>query len=345
MEGIITMKRILYVHNVYTSFVQIDHDLLSKAYHVTDWHEDSPRKVNPLAVYNAVKKHDIVFCWFASWHSFLPVLFAHMLGKPAIAVVGGYDVARVPEAGYGSQRGGIRKIISQMIVRKANHLIVNSQSAQRETIQNTGVDPHKVSLCYHGLPEIPMGPLMDRDNIVLTVGKVWRENLLRKGLLPFVQTAAYFPDQTFVQVGKWQDDSIMDLRRAASGNVTFKGMLPDDQLIDLYMRSSVYVQASLHEGFGMSVAEAMLAGCIPVVTRYGSLPEVVGDTGIYARTNNPRDIAEAVREALTMSGGDRLRARERVLTMFPLEKRQRTLHDIVERHSEVRSLDTVKEQV
>jgi hypothetical protein len=69
------------------------------------------------------------------------------------------------------------------------------------------------------------------------------------------------------------------LRQAASPNVEFLGFVSDEELFSLYARASVYVQASMHEGFGLSVAEAMSAGCIPVVTRAGSLPEVVGDVG------------------------------------------------------------------
>ena len=43
----------------------------------------------------------------------------------------------------------------------------------------------------------------------------------------------------------------------------------ESELTTLYAEDSVYVQPSLHEGFGLSVAEAMSAGCVPVVTSAG----------------------------------------------------------------------------
>src|SRR5205823_11695232 len=106
------------------------------------------------------------------------------------------------------------------------------------------------------------------------------ENLLRKGLLPFVQASAYCPAVRFVVVGRACDDSIATLRRLAGPNVEFAGFLPDAGLAALYARAAVYVQASLHEGFGLSVAEAMSAGCVPGVSRAGAAPPVVGDGGI-----------------------------------------------------------------
>jgi len=165
---------------------------------------------------------------------------------------------------------------------------------------------------------------------VLTVGNVWQENLLRKGLLPFVQAAAHLPATKFMLIGKWYDDSIETLRRVAGPNVEFTGFVSDERLVDLYQRASVYVQASLHEGFGLSVAEAMLAGCIPVVTRKGALPEVVGDAGVYAASNDPLDVAVAIRRALTLDGSARQRARERILTQFPVERRRKALYALVD---------------
>jgi glycosyltransferase involved in cell wall biosynthesis len=323
------MKRILFVHNHLTRFVQIDRDLLSQLYAVTEHYEADPRRLRPLEMRQAVKAHDLVFCWFASWHSVLPVLLARHLRKPSVVVVGGYDTASVAEAGYGSQRGGIRKFISRTVIRHATRLLAFSEAAGREAVLNAGAHPHRTTVLYLAVGPPPVRQPPDRQPLVLTVGNVWRENLLRKGLQAFVQAAAYLPELRFVHAGRWCDDSIEELRRLAGPNVEFRGFLPDAELWDLYARTSVYVQASLHEGFGMSVAEAMSAGCIPVVTRAGSLPEVVGETGVYISSPDSRDIARGVRAALDRCG-DAPRASARVQRLFSMPGRRAGLQAVVD---------------
>jgi glycosyltransferase involved in cell wall biosynthesis len=93
----------------------------------------------------------------------------------------------------------------------------------------------------------------------------------------------------------------------------------------------VYVQASQHEGFGVSVAEAMLAGAIPVVTRAGALPEVVGDAGVVVDDATPAALAAGIRTALDAGPERRAAARERVLAKFPVEARRIGLEGLVAR--------------
>src|SRR5215470_6599139 len=135
---------------------------------------------------HAVWQSSLVFCWFASWHSLLPVFFARLFNKPSLVVVGGYDTANLPEANYGSQRGGVRRWIARATIKLATHLLVNSESAGKEAITNAGANPNKITVIYHGIEPLAMGPLEGREQLVLTIGQVWRENFLRKGLLPFV---------------------------------------------------------------------------------------------------------------------------------------------------------------
>ena len=83
----------------------------------------------------------------------------------------------------------------------------------------------------------------------------------------------------------------------------------------------------MYESFGIAPAESMLCGCIPVVTNNAALPEVVGDTGFYSPYVNEKATAEVIKEALKSDKGKE--ARERIENMFPLEKREERLVEII----------------
>lgn len=322
-------RNILFVHNGAAQFVRQDLAALRKDNRVTEYFLQS-RWMNPARVWRQVRTHDLVFGWFASWHTFLPLLFARFLGKPSVLVVGGYDVANMPSIGYGHQRGGIKKWVSRWTMRCATHVISTSDYSKRETTVNALMPAARVTTSYVGVPDafgsLPTGP---RDRTVLTVGNVERSNLLRKGHEPFVRTAALMPDVDFVLVGNWRDDAIKYLQSIATPNITFTGRVSDEALLDYYRNASVYVQASLHEGFGLSVAEAMLAGCVPVVSRVGSLPEVVGDAGVFVESPDPATLATAIEKALAFPEAARASIRQRILDEFPMERRGRFLEQLI----------------
>ena len=324
------MHRILFIHNALTEFVRLDLEELRKHYDVTEHYEKS-RYVNPAALWKQVRQHDLVFGWFASWHTFLPLLMATVTHKPSVLIVGGYDVAKMPEIGYGHQRGGLKKWMSRRTMRFANRLNTISLYSRDEAIRNAAIPGERISASYLGVPDqfgsLPSGP---RARMALTVGNVDRDNLQRKGHEPFVRAAALVPDVNFVLVGNWKDDAIQYLRSIATPNVTFAGRVSNDELLACYRRAAVYVQASLHEGFGLSVAEAMLAGCVPVTTGAGALSEVTGDCGVRISSPEPAAIAKGVEEALAYPNATRAAIRARILEEFPMSRRRQHLRELVE---------------
>lgn len=252
----------------------------------------------------------------------MPIVFAKLLGKPSVLVVGGYDVAKIPEIGYGHQRGGLKKWVSRWTMNSATQVLAISCFSSNEAQCNASIPKERVLTLHIGVPDpferLPQSP---RSRLILTVGNVDRPNLRRKGHEPFVRTAALMPDADFVLVGAWKDDAIEYLRSIATPNVTFTGRIDDQKLLDYYRRASVYVQPSLHEGFGLSVAEAMLAGCIPVLSRLGALPEVAGEHGVFVDQPSPESLAQAIETALNYPDENRALIRQHILTKFPVEQR------------------------
>lgn len=260
--------------------------------------------------------------WFASWHTFPAALGFGLMRKPFLLIIGGYDLANMPEIDYGHQRGGAKKWIARGTMHLASRLMTNSYYSRSEARDNAGLTSQKIAVVYHGVRDL-FGALPSKggEPLVVTVGNVDQANLHRKGHEPFVRAAALLPEVEFRLVGAWRDDAIDYLKSIATPNVSFPGRVSDDDLKKTLIDASVYVQASAHEGFGMSLAEAMLAGCVPVVSNKGAIPEVVGECGIYVDEHRTESLADGIRIGLDRAEILGPQARTRVLDNFPLKIR------------------------
>lgn len=79
-----------------------------------------------------------------------------------------------------------------------------------------------------------------------------------------------------------------------SEKVIFTGFFPEEDLPYLISGALAFVMPSLFEGFGIPALEAMASGVPVVVSRKASLPEVVGEAGVYVDPYNVEDIAKSL---------------------------------------------------
>ena len=325
------VARVLVVYSGLNTFTRLDRDALAERFEVEEYLQPGARpRLRELVP--KLRRCDVVFGWFASWHTLAALNLAALLGKPSVLVIGGFDTADVPEINYGNQGDPIRRHRARRTIARASRLITNSNYLEGEIERNLGIPPGRVRVAPHGLPDRfgDARPAKAEPPTALTVGVVHRWNLERKGHLAFVRAARELPEVEFVLAGKWVDDAVDVLRAEAGPNVTFTGFLSDADLDARFLEATAYVQASWHEGFGLAVAEAMLARCIPVVTEAGALPEVVGDTGVRIPDVTGGAVAGGVRAALELEAGTGDRARERVLREFPMESRAEAIREEVE---------------
>jgi glycosyltransferase involved in cell wall biosynthesis len=312
--------KVLFAYQKLASFVEKDLRILQEVHVVRECHFRGIRDLPGL--FQGVWWSDVTFSWFGKLHAFFSVLFSKLLGKKSVVVAGGDDVAKVPEIGYGLFASRWKKWCALFVFKYADLILCVSESNRAETLSNARADPRKVKMLYHGfnVRTFRLMSEVQKEDIVLTVGRVTAETIYIKGLKLFVQSAHYLPDREFVLIGPWGDGTIDKLKKIAPKNVTFAGGVYGDELIRMYSKAKVYVQTSMHESFGCSVAEAMLCECVPVVSRYGALPEVVGDCGLYVDNLEPEEVAMRIEQALHSGLG--VRARERIMRLFPLDKRR-----------------------
>ncbi len=101
-------------------------------------------------------------------------------------------------------------------------------------------------------------------------------------------------------------------RLGIAANVVFPAYVDDADLEGLYALAGCFVFASINEGFGIPILEAMRRGVPVACSRASALPEVAGDAARYFDPYSVDDIAGALIELLGDRGlAERLVARGR----------------------------------
>jgi len=77
-------------------------------------------------------------------------------------------------------------------------------------------------------------------------------------------------------------------------HVHFTGYASDEELVALLNSAEALVFPSMWEGFGLPAVEAMQCGVPVLASRRGSLPEVIGDAGLFFDPESPWGIATCI---------------------------------------------------
>jgi glycosyltransferase involved in cell wall biosynthesis len=277
------------------------------------------------ALSNALARSDFVYCWFVLGYATSSVLLSSTMRKKSILVAGGWDVIYLPEIGYGAMKSKKRIEKTTYALREADRVLAVSASTRNEVLKWVDRD---VDVIYNGVDTNKYRPKGRKKNLVVTVGTI--DNLVRyktKGIETFLGAAAKMPDTEFALVGENSPEWDRKLREMAPKNMTITGKVTEERLMSYLQEAKVYAQLSYHESFGLSLAEAMASGCVPVVTNRFALPEVVGDTGFYAGYGEIDETVEALRKALETTNGEK--CRERIADNFDVEIRERELLRII----------------
>jgi glycosyltransferase involved in cell wall biosynthesis len=100
----------------------------------------------------------------------------------------------------------------------------------------------------------------------------------------------------------WNNESTkLAIRQAQADNVSviWPGQIvPDQDMPALYSGASLFVHPALYEGFGMTPLEAMATATPMVVSNRSSLPEVVGEVGMYIDPDDTQQLSDRIKALL-----------------------------------------------
>ncbi len=314
---------VLFTSTLDASFIREDLRILRK--HVQVDHLRTRGILAPLPIAWRMRRCDVTFTWFASVYSSAVVFLARRAGRRSIIVVGGVDASREPDIGYGIWLSRWKSILVRWAVRHAARILVVDPFLAGELRRLASYPGENIEVVPTGYDALRWFPGGEREPFILTVaGSHDRARLRKKGVDFLCAAARLMPGTRFVIIGV-HAHLLGEVRAMAPPNVEVVPFVEQADLLAWYRRAAVYCQPSFTEGLPNSLCEAMLCGCVPVGTRVGGIPTAIGETGTLVAYGDAAGLAAALRGALAAGDGAGAQARERIRTLFPVERREAEL--------------------
>jgi glycosyltransferase involved in cell wall biosynthesis len=270
----------------------------------------------------AVKDSNIDLMFFPAVYSWFPTPFS----VPVVVTFHDAIAEHFPELIFPDWKGKLFWDLKVLLARwHARRFLTVSHAAKEEITRYIGISANKIDVIseapdphFRPIVDTPLlqqarknNGLKDDARLLLYVGGLApHKNLLGmlKGLSIALQNRE-LDDIHLVLIGDLEgagfhshyeelcvaikDDSLLQDR------VHFTGYISDEDLVALYSDALAVVMPSFSEGFGLPAIEAMACNTPVLSSTSGSLPEVVGDAGLYFDPHQPTEIADAIERLST----------------------------------------------
>lgn len=272
-------------------------------------------------------------------------------GKPAPALYRGALLVGIHDAipwerpdVMGSRRAVMWfRAFHRAAIRKGGPILTVSESSKRALVSALRIDPARLEVVGNALPPW-FEPLIDEPGLSRPACAPDGPYLMavcradpRRGLSTLLDAwdlvRADLPDVRLALVGQVGWNVAPLIRRAGSTpGVQLLGQVTDEELAGLYRHASAYVTASLLEGFGLPVLEAMSFGTPVLASAIPPHLEVAGEAATFFPPGDGRALATAVVELLGSS-----RAQERARRAGRAQAARFSSERLAERFGEVAS--------
>ncbi len=199
---------------------------------------------------------------------------------------------------------------TQTLVSRADHIIAISRSTADDVRGFYGVDLGRITVSYPGVGEHFFSDRETYQSVrpyVLFAGSLTRIKnvpLLLRAFAKFNRKRRNAFDLILAGGDYWIDpaigQTISSLRLIDC--VHTLGFVSEEELASLYRGAAMLVVPSLWEGFCLPAVEAMASGCPVVATARGSLPEVIGASGLLVDPPNISGLEAAMARLVTDRG-------------------------------------------
>lgn len=312
-------KRILFIAPFNAPFIDIDIEILRNFSRVKPLIQNGFKAV--FSIFWQALFCDLIYCWFGSVYSAVASLYAKITNKPCIIIIGGVDATAIPEMNYGIWLNTWKASLATQGLRNATLNLVVAPSLKERLMQLANYGGRNIEYLPTGYDTGFWKPGMKKEKMVLTVAQSDTETRLKiKGIDYLLSAANRLPEIPFVIIGVEKHllgASGLDLPQ----NVELRPAMNRYELLAYYQKSAVYSQPSRSEGMPNTLCEAMACGCIPVGSDIPGITLAIGDTGYVVPVGDVEALADGIRKAMRSDEVHGLKARKRIISEFPIQRR------------------------
>ncbi|GIK66609.1 MAG: hypothetical protein BroJett018_44030 [Chloroflexota bacterium] len=183
-----------------------------------------------------------------------------------------------------------------LFVKRADAIIAVSEASKRDLIEHYGTPGEKITVVYEAADthfQLPTPAKIAEvrtkyhlpEQFLLVVGAIEPRKNYSRLVEALMILRQKHTDLKLVVVGSkgWLYEPFFQrIKELQAGeHVLFPGYVPDDDLPAVYSAATITVMASVYEGFGLPILEAMACGSPVVCSQSSSLPELGGEVAHY----------------------------------------------------------------
>lgn len=208
-----------------------------------------------------------------------------------------------------------RRAIVPRVVKNADVLLTVSEFTKQELVARFKLDADKIQVIPNAISDDwlnlePLPTALRQPYLFTVAGEAPSKNVIRL-IEAFALAKQSLPANYSLKIAgiKKEHHSQFITKAASLGvaeGVEFLGFISNEELQNLYREASGFIFASLFEGFGIPLIEAMAAGTPVCCSNTTSLPEVVGNAALLFDPRNTEDIACAINALLAYKESERL---------------------------------------
>ncbi|MEZ8382421.1 glycosyltransferase family 4 protein [Vibrio splendidus] len=202
-----------------------------------------------------------------------------------------------------------RRFVVPRVAKKANIIVTVSEYTKKELMEKLNVSENKIKVIPNSIQNEWFSermPLSERKPYLFTVAGEAPSKNVSNLLKAFSLARGNIDGNIKLRIAgiKVAHHAVFIAQTKTLGienHVEFLGFVSDKALQQQYREAQAFVFASLFEGFGIPLLEAMASGTPVICSNSTSLPEVVGDSALLF---NPRDVSDIANKIVNIFSDD-----------------------------------------